>query len=75
MMSLATLLKKIKRKRARRAVLARFNRDILTRYPKPPVKAPEETYIQWKHRVDAYGRVVERVHRLLEIERKEEEKR
>lgn len=74
-MLLATLLKKIKRKRARRAVLARLNRDILTKYPKPPVRAVGETYIQWKHRVDVYGRAVERVHRLLEIERKEEEKR
>ena len=74
-MSLATLLKKIKRKRARRAVLTRLNRDILTKYPSVPVKAAGETYIQWKHRVETYGRAVERIHRLLEIERKEEEKR
>ena len=74
-MSLATLLKKIKRKRARKAVLIRFNRVLLPRYPSAPVKAVGETFIQWKHRVDAYGRVVERVHRLLEIERKGEEKR
>ena len=74
-MSLATLLKKIKRKRARKAVLIRLNRVLLPRYPKPPVKAVGETYIQWKHKVEIYGRAMERVHRLLEIERKEEEKR
>lgn len=74
-MSLATLMKKIKRKRARRAVLVRLNRVLLSRYLSASVKAVGETYIQWKHRVDAYGQVVARVHRLLEIERKEEEKR
>lgn len=72
---LKNLLRRLKWKRARKAVLKRFNRLVLSNPPRTPKRIESESYPQWMERVRVYIPLVNRYYRLALIELKEERKK